>query len=67
MINDNPVLISMFHGAFPFFIHGGLPLIFLWGCLRFLPETKSLLLKEIGQKPQHQPLLPSAEEQTARP
>lgn len=49
MINDNPMLIETFHGAFPFFIYGGLTLVFLWVCLRFLPETKGRSLEEIGQ------------------
>lgn len=49
MINDNPVLISMFHGAFPFFIYGGVTMVFLWVCIRFLPETKGRSLEEIGQ------------------
>ncbi|MGK0600336.1 sugar porter family MFS transporter [Yokenella regensburgei] len=54
MINDNPVLIKIFHGAFPFFIYGGLTLVFLWVCLRFLPETKGRSLEDIGQNMAHQ-------------
>ncbi|EJZ7017887.1 sugar porter family MFS transporter [Salmonella enterica] len=54
IINDNPMLIATFHGAFPFFIYGGLTLVFLWVCLRFLPETKGRSLEEIGQHMQQQ-------------
>ncbi|ARD38338.1 sugar porter family MFS transporter [Edwardsiella ictaluri] len=49
MINDSPVLIEAFHGAFPFFIYGSLTLVFLWVCLHFLPETKGRSLEEIGR------------------
>lgn len=48
MINDDPYLIEQFHGSFPFFIYGGLTLILLWVCIRFLPETKGRSLEEIG-------------------
>lgn len=49
MINDNVKLNEIFHGAFPFFIYGGLTLVFLWVCLCFLPETKGRSLEEIGR------------------
>lgn len=48
MINDSIYLIETFNGAFPFFLYGGLTLIFLWVCIRFLPETKGRSLEEIG-------------------
>jgi SP family xylose:H+ symportor-like MFS transporter len=59
MINDSPYLVETFHGAFPFFVYGGLTLIFLWVCLRFLPETKGRSLEEIGRS-MHQPKTKSA-------
>lgn len=53
MVNDNLYLVEHFHGGFPFFIYGGLTIIFLWVCIRFLPETKGRSLEEIGSKMRH--------------
>ncbi|MGL4724862.1 MAG: sugar porter family MFS transporter [Scandinavium sp.] len=66
MINDSPWLIATFHGAFPFFVYGGLTLIFLWVCLRFLPETKGRSLEDIGQHFHHEARVRNQTAQTSQ-
>jgi len=61
MINDSPALNAQFHGSLPFFIYGGLTLVFLWVCVRFLPETKGRSLEAIGRTVQQRNEQPTIE------
>jgi sugar porter (SP) family MFS transporter len=48
MLDQNPVLVGLFHHAFPFFFYAGfcaIEAVFVWRCL---PETKNRSLEEIG-------------------
>lgn len=47
MINENPYLLSHFHGAFPMWIFAGCCLLSYFFICRYLPETKGVSLEKM--------------------
>lgn len=49
MINEHPVLMEQFHGAFPMWVFAGCCVFCYWFVARFVPETRGVSLEKMEQ------------------